>query len=305
MPRRAAVATLAFCLISLGLSSCAVTRRIHRAGKNPAQPLAVADKATLMAIAARNYNLVQNFSATVDMTPSVGSAEKNHINEYKDVTAHIYFRRPAEIRMLASYPVIGGTAFDMVSDGANFKVSIPYYNRFIEGRNDVATHSDKKLENLRPQHFLESLMVKPLPDDPRKVGINNLTDEEDANYVLSEIEEDGAGGLVIARSVWFSRIDLTVTRQIIYDDAGNPLSDSRYSDWHYFDLAPFPRHIEINRPQDDYGVVLDVKKMDINKGVSNERFVLNQPPGSTLQVIGEPPAPTPATTPPPRRGRRP
>jgi hypothetical protein len=50
MLRRVGAATVVFCLISLGLSSCSVTRRIHRgAGKNPAQPLAVTDKATLIA----------------------------------------------------------------------------------------------------------------------------------------------------------------------------------------------------------------------------------------------------------------
>jgi len=30
--------------------------------------------------------------------------------------------------------------------------------------------------------------------------------------------------------------------------------------------------------------------MDINKGVSDDKFVLNQPPGSTLQVVGQPAA---------------
>src|ERR1035441_5334719 len=108
--RRVAAATLLFCLIALGLSSCSVTRRIHRPGKNPAQPLATADKPTLIAIVARNFNLVRDFNATVNMTPSLGSAEKNKITDYKyDVTAHILFRRPADIRILGLYPMAAGT----------------------------------------------------------------------------------------------------------------------------------------------------------------------------------------------------
>jgi len=51
----------------------------------------------------------------------------------------------------------------------------------------------------------------------------------------------------------------------------------------------FPKHIEINRPRDEYAVVIDIVKMDINKGVSDDKFVLDQPEGTTLQVVGQAP----------------
>jgi hypothetical protein len=250
--------------------------------------------------------MIRDFNATVDMTPSLGSAEKNKITEYKDVTAHILFRRPAEIRILGLYPMVGGTAFDMVSNGSDFKLSIPAQNRFLVGSNEIVQRSEHKLENLRPQHFLEALLVQPIADAGR-VMIENYTDEDNAFYVLDEVEEDGAGGLIIDRAIWFSRLDLSVARQLIFDDDGNILSDTRYSDWHYFDSAPFPKHVEINRPQDEYGVVLDVTKMYINRGETSDKFVLNQPEGSTLQVIGQPPGPAPPAPPsqPGRRRRRP
>jgi hypothetical protein len=92
--------------------------------------------------------------------------------------------------------------------------------------------------------------------------------------------------LDLRRDVWFSRVDLRLARQILLDKAGNILTDARYSEWRQFDDFPFPKHIEINRPQDEYGVVLDVVKMDINKGVPDDKFVLNQPPGSTLRILG-------------------
>jgi len=302
--RRAAPTILLFCLISLGFSSCAVSRRISRAGKNTAQPLVTTDKATLIAILARNFNLVRDFNGTFDMTPSLGSAEKNKITEYKDITAHLLFRRPADIRILGLYPVVGGTAFDMVSNGSDFKLSIPSQNRFLVGRDEVGQRSPHKLENLRPQHFLEALLVQPLPD-PDRTMMENFTDEDDAFYWLNEVQDNGAGQLVLKRQIWFSRLNLSVARQLIFDDAGNILSDARYDNWHYFDSAPFPKHIEINRPQDEYGVILDVVKLYINRGVTSDKFVLNQPEGSTLQVIGQAPAPTPpAPAPPRRRGRQ-
>jgi hypothetical protein len=57
--------------------------------------------------------------------------------------------------------------------------------------------------------------------------------------------------------------------------------------------VPFPKHIEINRPRDEYAVVLDVTKMDVNAGVRDEQFVLEQPEGTTLQEIGKPVPPPP------------
>src|ERR1035441_8862451 len=204
--RRAAPTLLLFCLISLGLSSCAVSRGIKRLGKSAAQPLVTADKATLVAIIARNFNLIRDFNATVDMTPALGSAEKNKITEYKDVRAHILFRRPADIRILGLYPVVRGTAFDMVSNGSDFKLSIPSQNRFLVGRNEVEQRSQHKLENLRPQHFLEALLVQPIAD-AGKVMMENFTDEDDAFYWLNEVRDDGAGQLVLKRQIWFSRLN--------------------------------------------------------------------------------------------------
>jgi hypothetical protein len=98
------------------------------------------------------------------------------------------------------------------------------------------------------------------------------------------------GTLHLQRTIWFSRLDLTLARQMIFDDTGNPLTDARYSEWHSYDNVPFPKHIEINRPRDEYAVVLDIVKMDINKGIKDDQFVLEQPEGTTLQTVGPPPA---------------
>ena len=56
----------------------------------------------------------------------------------------------------------------------------------------------------------------------------------------------------------------------------------------HYDNVPFPKHIEINRPRDEYAMVLDIVKMDINKGVPDDQFVLEQPEGTTLQTVGQP-----------------
>jgi hypothetical protein len=307
--RRLPPTILVFCLIALGLSSCLAHHiPIVRKGGNTTQTLLVANQESLLDIVARQYNAVHNFSATVDMAPALGSAEKNKITEYKDVRAFILFRKPSDIRIVGLLPLVRNTAFDMVSDGTDFRLYIPSRNRFLVGRNTLDPPSANKLENLRPQHFLDALMVRPIDSGASKVMLENLTDEDDAYYILHEIQQNDGGNLTLLRTIWFSRLDLRLSRQLIFDPGGNILTDARYSEWRPYDNVPFPKHVEINRPRDEYGVVIDVVKMDINRGVADERFVLQQPEGTTVQTVGQPPAaapekPAPPPRPPPRKKR--
>jgi outer membrane lipoprotein-sorting protein len=286
--RRAALSLLVVCLMCAATSGCLARRRlIPRAGNS--KPLLVADLPTLLAAVKKQFDAIQNFSASVDMVPALGSTEKNHITEYKDVRAYIRFRKPSDIRLIGLMPVIRSTMFDMVSDGADFKLYIPSKGRFIVGRNALDELSPNKLENLRPQHFLDALVVQPLDTKTNKVLLENFTDEDNAYYIVHEVRELVDGTLQLRRTIWFSRLDLSIARQMIFDEAGNPLTDARYSEWHPYDNVPFPKHIEINRPRDEYATVLDVVKMDINKGVANDQFRLEQPEGTTLQTVGAPP----------------
>jgi hypothetical protein len=285
---RVGIAVGLLCLTSLGLPSCVVKRRIiTRVGAKTSQPvLLTAQAPDLVQRVAQQFAAVRDFTATVDLTPALGTAEKSRITEYKDVSGFILFRKPADIRIVGLYPVVRNTAFDMVSNGADFKLYVPIKNRFLVGSNTVERSSPNKLENLRPQHFLDAILVPPLAPD-KKVILENYTDEDNAFYILHVVREGSAGALVLERTIWFSRVDLRLARQITLDPAGDILSDARYSDWRMYDSVPFPKHIEINRPRDEYAVVLDVQKMDINKGVTDDKFVLNQPEGSQLQTVGQ------------------
>ena len=302
--RRVPVAILLLCLIPLGLSSCLARRRAFaRSGGKPTQPLLAADQSTLVDSIARQYAAIRDFNATVDMVPALGSAEKSKITEYKDVRAFILFRKPGDIRLIGLYPVVRNKAFDMVSDGTNFKLYVPIRSRFLVGRNEIDQPSQNRLENLRPQHFLEALLVRPIDADRDKLLLENFTDEDNAFYVLHVVHVNGGGELQLARTIWFSRYDLMLARQLIFDAAGNILTDARYTDWRRYDNVAFPKHIEIDRPRDEYAVVIDIVKMDINNGVSDDKFVLDQPEGTTLQVVGQAPAAASAQ-PAPARGRK-
>jgi outer membrane lipoprotein-sorting protein len=293
MPRRRVRALiLLVCVSALDFSGCFVRRRIiTRKGGNATPVLLTADKQTLIDRLAQAYQAIQSFSATVDMVPALGSSEKSKITEYKDVRGYILFRKPADIRIIGLYPVVRNKAFDMVSNGKDFRLYLPSSNRFVTGSNQLIANSKNKIENLRPQHFLEALLAAPMQSG-EKAELMNFTDEDNAVYVLHFVRVEADGQILPTRSIWFSRINLHIARQLVYDPAGNILTDARYSDYQNYDGTPFPKTIDIDRPQDEYAVVLTVVKMEINRGISDDKFVLEQPEGTVLQVLGQPgPAP--------------
>ena len=288
-PHRCVPVALAL-ILGLTSTSCLYTKRvILRHGKKvsagTAPVLLVSSRDGLTVRIANLYNAINSFQATVDMTPSVGSVYTSSITEIKDVRAHILFRKPAEIRILGQLPVVRTTAFDMVSNGNDFKVFLTSKNLFIEGSNSAPATSKNKLENLRPEAFLSSLLIRPAAPDETPV-LEDATDEDNALYVVHFIRKAPDGTLTIARNVWFDRIDLSIVRQKVLDGAGDIVSDTRYSKWQPYMGIEFPAHVDINRPKDGYGVVIDIIDMQMNVNLTDDKFVLNQPEGAQLQLIG-------------------
>jgi outer membrane lipoprotein-sorting protein len=279
-------------LLGLTASSCLYTKRvILRHGKKvtatTAPTLLTATRDELNARISNLYNAINSFQATVDMTPSIGSAYRGEITEIKDVRAYILFRKPALIYILGQYPVVRTKAFEMVSDGTTFKVSLPSKSLFEVGANSAPPTSKNKLENLRPETFLSSMLIRPADPSTETPALVDATDEDNALYILY-FARKGPGGEFqgIARGVWFDRIDLSIVRQIVYDESGAIVSDTRYSKWLPYNATMFPAHIDINLSKDQYGVVLDIVDLKMNLTLTDDKFILNQPEGSQLQLVG-------------------
>ncbi len=286
------------CLLAViaGTPACLVRRTIisHQGNRKGApRPLITASREDLVRRLTAQYDAVRSFTATVDMTPETGSVYKGEITDYKDIRAYILYRKPADIRIIGLAPVVRSKVFDMVSTGAQFRILIPPKNRFIEGRNDAPPESKNSLENLRPEAFLRAMIVPP-PDPERETPLLvDATDEQDSLYVMVIIGKTNKGDLMIDRAIFFDRTTLLVTRQKEYDQAGTILSDTKYTDWKTSNHIAFPQTIHISRPKDSYGVVISMVKLETNQTITDDKFALEQPPGSTLQVIGSAKAPGP------------
>src|SRR5579862_5401000 len=120
---------------------------------------------------------IQTLQATVDISTAVGGEKKGKVTEYQSIRGYVLVRKPEMLRMIGLMPIVRNRAFDMVSDGQDFKLWIPPKNRFIVGRNDVETpNANKPLENLRPQHLYEALLLREINPSNEIAVLENETE---------------------------------------------------------------------------------------------------------------------------------
>ena len=260
--------------------------------------LKTATKAELISYINSQASKIQSMQATVDIATAVGGAKKGKVTEYQEIRGYVLARKPAMLRMIGLLPILRNTAFDMVSDGQEFKVSIPPKNRFVIGRNDVVTPNPQQpLENLRPQIIYDALLLHEIDPQNETAVFENDTEIitgdkgrkfEQPDYVIDVIRTNG-GDSWLSRKIVFSRKDLLPERQLIYDQSGTLVTDAHYSDYKDYDAVLFPSRIEIRRPEEEYDITLNMVKLQMNKPLDNTKFALEPQPGEQIIHLDHPP----------------
>jgi hypothetical protein len=240
---------------------------------------------------------IRTLKATVDIDSSAGGMKKGHVTDYKEIRGYVLARKPDSLHMTGLMPFVRTTAFDMVSDGRDFKLWIPPKNKFVVGENQVpAVNSDQPMENIRPQNIYEALLIHHIdPNTEIAVKENGFETLHDAkghrilqpDYELTIIRRDGDQGK-LSRKIIFGRTDLKPHRQFIYDDSGNVVTDAKYAEYKAYDGVSYPSRIEIYRPQEEYDITLTMLKVEINAPLKDDQFVLQQPAGAQVVHLDRP-----------------
>src|SRR5436190_2542105 len=258
---------------------------------------------------------LQNLKATVDNDTSINKQKKGKANEYKvtdnpQISGWVLVRKPEMLRLIGLVPVVRNTMFDMVSNGKSFELSIPVQNKFIVGSNKIAKPSPQPLENLRPQHIFDALLLKPI-DPQNEIAVleqnteivkdpKSHKDVEQPDYeVLIIRREDNSWYL--SRDIFFNRADLLPHRQLIYNREGEVITDAHYDNFMELGGVQFPSIIQIQRPIENYWIKLSVlkDKLHLNEPLKDEQFALARPSGSqfinldqrignTTALVGQP-----------------
>jgi hypothetical protein len=245
----------------------------------------------------RQAAAIQSLKAKVDIDTSAGGMKKGHVTDYKEIRGFILARQPDWLHMTGLMPFVRTVAFDMVSDGKDFKLSIPPKNKFVIGQNQMmVTNSDQPMENIRPQNIYEALLIGRI-DSEKEIAVleNGYETLHDAkghrvlqdDYELTVIRKAGENW-ILARKIIFGRIDLKPHRQFIYSDDGKVATDAKYADYKDFHNVSFPSRIEIYRPQEEYDITLNMLEVEVNTPLKDEQFVLTQPPGAVVVHLDQP-----------------
>ena len=284
------------------LSGCLFRTRIVEVQISD-RPLKTATQQELIEYVNTQAAKIQSMQATVDIDSSAGDPIGGKITDYQEIRGYVLARKPAMLRMKGLMPVVRNTAFDMVSDGQKFKLWIPPKNKFVVGANNAPSQPGKRLENMRPQFIYDALLLPEIGQDEipfLENGYEIVLDSkkrrvEQPDYELAILRQ-GLQGWYLSRRIEFSRTDLLVHRQKIYDQDGNVATDVRYHDYKDYAGIAFPSAIAIERPRENYDITLGMVKLELNKALTDDQFALEQP-AAAVAVNVDQPDPSPAKTP--------
>ncbi len=215
---------------------------------------------------------------------------------YKSADGEVVVQRPASILLKVQVPVIKTDIAQMTSDGEKFRVALLQdggsgkFKRFVKGTNKSDYSSlQRSLEaengetvknvsaiaNMRPQHFTDAMLVRPIDPSLMYTQSTIFQIEEDETrdkksplrkvnrgyYLLDEYTKDADGHQVIARRFWFDRVaGIRLARQQIFDSKGEIESDIVYgAEGNLTDTGQFnrlPLQVTVTRPQEKYSMKL-------------------------------------------------
>lgn len=240
---------------------------------------------------------IHTLKATVDIDSSAGGMKKGHVTDYKEIRGYVLAKKPDALHMIGLMPFVRTTAFDMVSNGQDFKLWIPPKNKFVVGENRVLIpNTDQPMENIRPQNILEALLIRHIDPSTEiavlENGYETLHDSKghrilQPDYELTVIKKAG-DSWILERKIIFDRIDLKPHRQFIYSEDRKVATDAKYAEYKDFDGFSFPSRIEIYRPEEEYDITLNMLKLEINTPLRDDQFVLDEPAGAQVVHLDRP-----------------
>ena len=250
-------------------------------------------------------------------------AESGIAEKYKTADGEVVVQRPANILLKVQVPIIKTDVAQMTSDGTHFRVAILQdggdgrYKKFVQGTNSadysllqeqvkktdldngkVIKQNVNAFSNLRPQHFTDAMLVRPIDTENYAYLTTTILQEEvdfDAlkkksplgwvlrgYYLLEEMKKEADGTLKISRRFWFDRVGgIRLARQQIFDEKGEIESDIIYGSEGSLgsngDYNNLPLRITVTRPKEKYKMGLTYQtpeNVSIGKKYPEKAFIL-------------------------------
>ena len=247
-------------------------------------PAKTATRAELVQDLEAKSNSIQTLQGTVSLDLFGGGAKSGVLTEYHQTTGYVVVDRPKQIRFKVVAPIVLSTIVDMVSDGGQYRVSIPVKNQFFVGDVNAPANSKTALVNLRPQHLLDGLFIDVRPY-LNKAQVKSVLEEavqgRRSYYVFSFINIGGSEAQLMEK-LWIDRTDMQVSRKQVFAKEGRLETDVEYLDYQSEGAESFPQTVVIQRPLEEYTVKMTFLKAAFNQKLAVDTFNLERPDGSEL-----------------------
>jgi len=241
------------------------------------------------------WRAMDTLSATVEIAATSIETKKGEAKDYTVFPANILIRKPGKLRILGRVPVVRTKMFDMASDGNRFTLYIPTKSIAYKGSTTLKKKSEDSLLNLRPDFFLDALVVRGLDADDLYSVTTDFETVEDAQkkhlfqvpeYTLSIMRrKEGSARLTPVRVITFHREDLLPYEQDIYDADGNLETHVSYAGYQESGSGLYPSIVSIKRPMDGKQMVLTVDKITLNNALTDDQFAVKFPTDTKVQEL--------------------
>jgi outer membrane lipoprotein-sorting protein len=291
------VVSAVFCIgMTAGLTGCfSTTRLVQKTMASQVYqtaPVEVVEKQVFDRDAA-----IKTLTAQVQVTATTGGSAEGQEKEYTAFKGYIFVQKPKEMRLILQLPIIGSRAMDMVTDGDQFTLMMASKtgDKWVQGSNQLTVPSKNGLENLRPDVFLDSLLIPGVkPEDYVELTETTRVLAEETRrhdavlepvYELTISRVKDGHTLRRERVLHISRVTMLPYQQDIYDENGQVVTQATYENYTMYGEMKFPAQITIKRPVDEYSLKIDVTKLTLNATFEADQFKLDVPAGVTVKRL--------------------
>jgi outer membrane lipoprotein-sorting protein len=247
-------------------------------------PARTATRSELLQALQEKSKQVETLKATVKIEFSRGGAKSGVLDEYRETKGYVFVERPSHIRVQVQMPIVLSTVAIMVSDGNQYRLSIPIKNQFAIEDVNAPISPNSSLSNLRPQIFLDGLLVDITPYENKQTLFEEAVVGTRSYYVFSFFDSSDSEPQLLQK-LWIDRTDMEVSRKQIFGKDGRLETDVDYQNYVGDEAKRYPKVIVIHRPLEDFTVKMTFEQTTMNDKLDAKVFELPRPEGSELVQV--------------------
>jgi hypothetical protein len=264
----------------------------------------------LMKIVGANDSLKSLQCSKIKATLTLGKVESGKLDEFRRASGYILLKRPGLLSLVIKNPIGGTALLELSSKNDQFEAWFrgKIYTGMNSARGELVPDNGEEFKlPARPQHLFDAIMppaIEPTgvfvsleEQTGPKLSSEEITEKqrnkkrqqqtiETARYYVLSFFKPGAGHRIhVFRKIWIERTELTITKQQVYSDGGQIVSDIQYFDQTRFDGFSLPLIININRPVDGYSLKLEFEAWKVNPDLEDKVFVIDHPGAETIRLL--------------------